>query len=199
MKRLLLLGIFGTCSGLTSFKAFADPFVVDQAKPFNNCAGGCTGLNIQVFSQIGQSFTPTLGSLNDVELVVSPGGLVLPSDLKIEIRAGTITGAILGTASSPSYSSTGFLNFDLAHFDFGSTISLVPGGTYVITVIAPTTTAFLEGQFDGYAGGTGFEFGAPVADLDFYFREGPSVPEPSSVLLLASIVGAAIWIRRQNR
>lgn len=150
MRKSFLLAALGIYLNLSPYKAFADSFIVDQTNPWDGCSSGfgCTGLNFQDFGPIGQSFTPSLPSLTDVQIVVSPATLdPLPSDLEVEIRAGTIAGAILGTASGPSYTSATplFLGFSFADFDFGSSIALTPGNLYVIDVIAPTTSVLLGG------------------------------------------------------
>src|SRR5215831_8642266 len=132
---IVALGIF---LSLSPSEALADPFVVDQANPWDNCTFGCTFLNIELFSPIGQSFTPTQASLRDVEIVVN-GFPLLPSDLEVEIRSGTITGTILGAASNPSYTSS-VDDALIAHFDFASSISLTPGNLYVIDVISQNST-----------------------------------------------------------
>jgi len=201
-EKCFLFVALGIYLSLSPSKALADPFTVDQTNPWDACSAGCLGVNVQYFSPMGQSFTPSLPSLDDVQIVVSPATLgPLPSDLELEIRAGTIAGPILGTASDPSYTSAipPFEGFSFAHFDFGPSIALTPGSLCVIDVIAPTTSVFLEGQGGGnpYPGGTAIEFGMTQPAYDFYFSEGP-VPEPSPVVLLASAAGAAMWFHRRR-
>jgi hypothetical protein len=205
MRTCFFLTALGICLNLSPYKAFGDSFVVDQTNPWDSCNSGfgCTGLNFQNFGPFGQSFTPSLPSLYGVQIVVSPATLgPLPSDLEVEIRADTIAGTILGTASDPSYTSATplFLGFSFANFDFGSSIALTPGNLYVIDVIAPTTSVLLEGPDipNPYPGGTAIGFGTPQPTFDFYFSEGP-VPEPSPVVLLASAVGAAMWFHRRRQ
>jgi hypothetical protein len=199
MQRVFFLAALGIYLSLSPSEALADPFIVDQTNPWDNCTFGCGFLNIGLFSPIGQSFTPTLRSLDDVEIVVN-GFPLLPSDLEVEIRAGTITGTILGAASGPSYTSS-VHDALIAHFDFASSINLTPGNSYVIEVISqnPTMLLAFPGTSNPYPSGTAIRSGTPDPTFDFYFSEGPHVPEPSSLVLLGSAAGAAMWFHRRRQ
>ena len=204
MRKSLFVAVLGLCFTAGSTKALADTFIVDQANLFDDCSRGCFGYNVQDFAPIGQSFTPTLASLHDVEVAVEPAAIpgLPPSNLILEIRAGSITGTVLGTATNPVYSSTGYEDSYFALFDFNPTITLVPGDSYVFDLEAPAATAFLmlPDANNPYPGGTAFLSGAPRGGGgDFYFSEGPQVPEPFSMALLATAAGATFWLRRARR
>src|SRR4029077_12727482 len=111
--------------------------------------GGTLSQNLLVFSPLGQSFTPTLTSLNFVNLLTDDGS----ATLEVNIRLGAISGTILGT-SLPTV-----IPFSLApslsSFSFSTPVTLIAGDLYVIepfvvsgdTLVASTNT-------NNYLGGT---------------------------------------------
>jgi hypothetical protein len=208
---MVLLG--GMIVGLWSFPVTvkaqtfgqAQTFIVDQSN-----AELPPGLfqNIEVFSPIGQEFTPIFSSLNLVELIT----LAYPReqsgqiDLFVNIRKDTITGSLLGTSSITTLPTTTFGAGEptVTRFNFASPVALVPNKIFVIELITPGastlvgsgTTNYSQGTFSTYAGGNQILTGQPVTFNDLWFREGlvvsdsepcTSVPEPS---LMAGVLMA---------
>jgi hypothetical protein len=178
--------------------AAAHPFQIDQASegnPFGGFAIDATTGNV-----IGQEFTPTFSALDVVEIGLGPHS---PDDfgVRVNIRAGTIDGPILGTSllgvlpgppPTPPF----------VHFDFAAPVPLVPGNLYVIQpILAPGSAAvglpFLDTP--PYAGGRALVFGQVREDIDLLFREGLTVPEPASCILIGvSCALAEMRLRRRR-
>ncbi len=149
---------------------------------------------------LGQSFTPTLGSVDFVKLYLQDAGSdVGPgTSFEITIRAGTIGGTILGASnvvSVPDNLNLGiglYADFTTTRFDFAASVALTPGQLYVIDVIQlpPIVTGNLNFGAGGgplnnstYAGGTAIVNGVALPNFDFAFQEGVvnAVPEPASI------------------
>jgi len=183
---------------ITPTPSWADPFVVDQAHTTAPFQGYSTpsGLN-------GQEFVPALASLDSVELQMNSQTSTLGSAL-INIRAGTIVGAILGTSNTLVMTNVGN-PVQLYHFDFPGSVPLVPGNTHVIEVVnvaGGSIGMFLGGGFGGgtYAAGHAIHFDVQQIDDDLWFREGPVVPEPSTATLTAlALLGLLAHSHRRRK
>jgi hypothetical protein len=187
--------------------AVAHPFIVDQSfEP--PPVGEFIPLQAPSSFPIGQEFTPNLHSLDVVQLFLeglpnSPGANVF-----VHVRQSTVTGSILGTSqiiNLPHIPPGGFISTPV-HFDFDSSVALVPGNLYVIDLqFVPEGTggnwAVLSGGLNPpnnppnpYAGGRLIVGGTPIsfAPVDLWFQEGPAgnVPEPSAMSLF---VAAALF------
>ena len=138
----------------------------------------------------GQSFTPTLDSIDFVELRLNDGAT--PSTVAINIRSGSITGLLLGTSmptTLPSFSG------GVSDFLFSDSIALTPGTKYYFEpVVVSGGYATSEVTFIDYTGGDQIYDGA-VQRGDLWFREGviSSVPEPSSEALWLMAGTILLW------
>jgi len=78
----------------------------------------------------------------------------------------------------------------LTHFDFSSSVPLVPGNVFVIDVVVAAGDNWGIGScgclIDTYPPGRQIPFGVPSLSNDLWFTEGPAVPEPSSVVMLGT-------------
>jgi Polyglycine hydrolase-like, structural repeat len=161
----------------TTASAIAHPFIIDQEN-----VGICTGgVNANA-----QEFTPTLDALDVVEIFIGPRN---PDTVAVvNIRIGSITGPIIGT-SLPTGPVPGS---PIVHFDFPSTVPLVPGDLYVYEV------SILSGGFNfctgpnTYPGGRAIMFGVPHPNIDSFFRLGVSSDVPPTVICKEAILSPVV-------
>lgn len=170
---------------------------------------------------IGQEFTPTTAALDFVDLFIADAGSDTGpgASFRINIRSGSITGAILGTSNTLSLPDNfnqgigSYAAFTPAEFTFAAPVTLVPGQLSVIEVVqvgpfVVGNSNFLVygGPFGGstYAGGRAIVGGTPQTNFDLAFREGvlnpATVPEPSSLALcgIAGLIGWGVRARRRR-
>lgn len=190
----------------------AATFTIDQRNDTLPILGGLT-----TSQTIGQSFRPTVGSMNAVELQIndqSPTFLDGPTDLFVRIRAGTIGGSILGTSAATSYGDQATADPVITRFLFGAPLALTPGSTYWIEFVKGDIT--YPGNFGVMATGyqvDAYPAGEPFGDapgfndpalfpFDLWFRQGnvAVVPVPAGLpLFLSGLLLAGICARRGAR
>ncbi len=158
--------------------AKAKPPVLDQSNdPGTDTSFGCGATGFSLY----QSFTPTASPLVTLELRLRAGGSFPDAGVSttVNIRAGTPTGAVLGTATAfvPGPQATGTQL--LVTFSFFPAIGLTPGSTVVIEWLSPAPAPVEAGAIltwmgrtdDPYPDGNMFGcFGAaavPENDLNF--------------------------------
>lgn len=132
--------------------------------------------NASIFSPLGQSFTPTLTSLNFVNLLTDGRAIV-----QVNIRLGSISGPILGT-SQPTV-----IPFSIAPsvstFRFSTPVTLIAGDLYVIEpFVVCGDTLIVSTKTNNYVGGNQILGGIAQANNDLWFQEGISKPEPGAIL-----------------
>lgn len=153
---------------------------------------------------IGQTFTPTLGSLNFVDLFLGDAGTDTGpgASFFVRIRFLQIAGEILGTSRAeflPDGLNTGVssnADFAVTRFRFADSVALVPGKVAVIEVVQQRPIVTGNSNFllyggnldpDRYPEGKGIVGGRSFPAFDFAFREGietaAAVPAPPSLVL----------------
>lgn len=146
---------------------------------------------------LGQGFTPTMSSMDAAAFNLSVGYLGTSGDVVIDVRSGSVTGAIIGT-SNPQTVVGG--NGSVYFFTFSSPVTLTPGAQYYlepVEISGNNLWAWL-----GFAPpGTGQAIcGGYVDHADnFYFEEGTIVPEPSIAALFMIGGDIVYWHRRKRR
>jgi hypothetical protein len=191
----------GLCFPATNVRA--QSFIVDQSNT-NFDPRFLLYQNIEFFSPIGQEFTPTLTSLNTVELVTENFDGAEPSTLLVNIRQGTITAPIIGTSLPITIPSGSFGSFSLNRFDFPSAVPLVPGSIFIIQVVPVLGgdrrgIGSTGGPLSTYPGGNQILGGVPQPNNDLWFEEGiTSIPEPSLALSILAFgtFGAISMLKR---
>jgi hypothetical protein len=201
-----------TLSAVACTTASAATFTIDQ---HNDSQVTFSGLTTR--QTIGQSFRPTVGSMNAVELQIndqSPSFIDGPTDLFVRIRAGTIGGSILGTSAATSCDDQLSGDPVLTRFLFGAPVALTPGSTYWIEFVMGDIS--YPGNFGVLATGYGFDgypAGEPFGDapgfsdpslfpFDLWFRQGnvAVVPVPAGLpLFLSGLLLAGVYARRGAR
>lgn len=157
--------------------AAAHAYVIDQS---------CTPTvfaewSIALLGPAGQEFTAATNRLNVVELWISHGfaGIEPPTDLVVRIRAGVVSGAVLGESAAVTVQDG---HFAPVRFDFATPVVLTPGLVYVLeaAVTGGGGNPMICG-LDGspYAGGRAILGGAPI-DSDLWFRTGATEDVPVS-------------------
>jgi hypothetical protein len=143
--------------------------------------------NILVFSPIGQSFTPTLTSLNFVNLLTATVGSTSPFTLEVDIRSGSISETILGTSQPTLVTPPSAIATIVTPFTFSTPVTLVPGDLYVMQVLTVSGDALVgSANINNYPGGTEILGGVAQPNNDLWFQEGIAAPEPGTLLLLGT-------------
>jgi hypothetical protein len=188
MKIILIL--ITALSG-AGFASAQGTLVYDQQS--TGLVEGSIGLNQ---TPIGQSFTPTLDSIDFLNIQLATG--TFASTIAVNLRSDSITGAILGTSMSVTVPSNSTGN-SMYEFLFSNPVSLTPGTKYYFEpVVVGGGNAGLNISFVQYTGGDAIINGTTLTDRDFWFQEGIIVPEPSSSALFVVSVFFMLWHRRKR-
>jgi hypothetical protein len=201
MKLKLLFGF--AVSLFATVGAFAqNTLIYDQQSASSVYGNGGSYIEAQPF---GQSFTPSLSSVGFVEFRFFKPPLSLPTmdtsaTVEVNLWSNSIGGSLLGT-TAPVFmqgSSPGF-DFFVTNLLFTTSVTVTPGTTYYfqpVILSGGSKWGLYNGDY-GYAGGTGIVWGGATS-LDFWFREGIVVPEPSAFLILFG-GGALFYIRGKRK
>jgi hypothetical protein len=192
------------CSSVAAFLAASaaaqGTFIYDQQSSTDETPWpvGSGGLAMQeIPAPWGQSFTPALGQVDFIRLLLyshAPPGQSQTS-VYINLRSDSLTGPIIATTDSVSlqYPFTGPVNFF-----FPMSIPLAPGATYFFDPHASGGYMNLANGSYNYPGGYAYANGLPLGGDD-WFREGIVVPEPSSTALMVLAVAALTCRARPGR
>jgi hypothetical protein len=192
MLFLVGIGSIGVARGqMVDQRYDPDPVIPTRYQPLYSLSG-----------TLGQEFTPTMSSLNFVDLYVNmiiPGAM--SGSFDVRIRRDNIGGEIIGT-SEALFTLLSIKGEGEARVRFETAVPLTPGQRYVAELeLAPGNVGliyFLAFNGGSYSGGRAILHGNPALDVDLWFREGFEVPEPT-VLVLASFGGLLAFIVTASR
>jgi hypothetical protein len=203
--RFLLMSLAVAGGAAASGRTAHAGMIIDQQD--TNLMGG---LNTTYFSPVGQSFTPTLSSLDFMTFLLQDE-FGNPATFSVAIYQGAgFGGPILGTSNSISLP-IGFgddnIFGDPVEFDFAGGITLTPGQVYTAELIGNPGNSYFVGYDDEgtYGGGDVYLQGGALSGADLVFQEGiftaTLAPEPTSLALCGSagLVGLAVARIRRRR
>lgn len=172
---LLLAFVFIQFSD-TSASPLQEQFIVDQSATPSTLDWW---QNIAQIPQIGQEFTPTLTSVNFVELFMKDAECATTPpphgdaalQVKVNIHGATINGPVIGASIVASLAPC---FDDIARFQFPSVVPLVPGSVYVLEPVYVGGREAMVGAAvsDTYSGGAAISLGQRYTNSDLWFREG---------------------------
>jgi hypothetical protein len=170
--------------------------VVDQQSANRSDVHSTTLMN-----NTGQSFTPTFPSVDFIQLtVVDDSSPTNGAQVFVNLRSGSISGAIIGTTAAVS-APTNIAGGEFSTYFFPAAVALTPGTQYFFEPIDRLGQDVLSvgvGTFN-YTGGTMFANGGPTPSVDLWFTEGIVVPEPGTIGLLVVGSGLMVWTARRRR
>jgi hypothetical protein len=176
-------------------------FQYDQQSVFNDTTLGETASGIMANQPMGQSFTPSLSSVDFIRLQLYEGnsGTGPGTGVYLNLRSGSITGPIV-SSTAPVFLANGWLAAYVT-FTFPTPVPVTPGVTYYFQPIVQSGDWSVGTYNPGYnyPGGTAIGRGIPNPASDLLFREGIIVPEPSSASLLLLAGGVAWSLGRQPK
>lgn len=183
MKKTFWFSVIGSVA-LSSSAQAQGTFVFDQQSSTVETAPSGIFEQFQIRQPFGQSFMPTLSSIDFVRLYV--GDYIFPNgpgaQIYVNLLSDSITGSVMATSSTifmPG-SFSGYTNFV-----FPGSVALTPGTTYYLEPVAlsgnPNTQILASFT---YLNGTLYSSGT-AQNAQLWFREGIVVPEPSTVALVA--------------
>ena len=167
-------------------------FIYDQQSSDENLISG----SVSILANPSQSFTPASSSIEFIRLALQDGnwGNALGATLYVNLRGGSVTGAVLAVSSSVSMPDS---FFGVTNFYFSPGVMLIPKNVYYFQPVIQSGDAWIAAAYHyGYAGGMEFLGSTPFPNGDLWFREG-IVPEPSSLGFF--LLGTATFLAQRHR
>lgn len=136
----------------------------------------------------GQSFTPAISGIDAIEFLM--GGfndLVTVDILDGIVGLDGLSGTVIATSNPLIVNNTSGFH-EIFHFDFPSTVTLIPGHTYVARLFSSEGIGGVSHMGDSYTGGQflhqGFDLDV-FSSRDMIFTEGihSPIPEPAAAWL----------------
>ena len=182
---------------LTAYKLYGQGTLdVDQA-----FFSAMSAQPIQGYEPIGQSFTPSLSSVDFIGLALNDAnpGNGLGATVTLDLRSGSITGPLLAT-TTPVTMPDGYTGNVPANpgsygpiFFFPTPVTVTPGTTYYFDIDVLSGDTWIVGIGGGtYPGGHAYANGVASTAANLVFYEGVVVPEPSVAWL--ALAGGGVFL-----
>src|SRR4029079_10643190 len=108
--------------------------------------------------------------------------------LYVNLRAGSITGAVLNT-TSPVFMPDTPTGGGATNFFFSGPVGVTPGTAYFFEIVVQSGDPWLVNLTGSYAHGTAYIQRVTQTSDDLWFREGVIAPEPASTLVFFGAAG----------
>jgi hypothetical protein len=185
-----------------TFSVCGQSFIYDQQSATNQAGGG--GAPIQLNQPMGQSFTPTLDSIDFVQLEFAVAGISnqLGATIYVNLWSDSISNGTLLSSTYPIFIPDNAFNL-VTNFTFSTPVSLTPGTVYYLQPYQELggdhRMTVIDSQIYNYPRGTAYFQGAPdLNNSDLWFREGVlDVPEPSAAAL--ALIGSGVFIYARHK
>ena len=143
---------------------------VDQATVSNQFN---SGLRVQTFVPVGQTFVPTVSWHLGVELLLSMScsGPLPPAIFSVHLRERSLAGPVLASGTTPPFECPALSEKEWVEILFDEPVALVPGDTYFLTVTTANIAGFWwRAGLDPYPHGAAFVSGSLEPSFDWGFR-----------------------------
>jgi PEP-CTERM motif len=194
---------------LAATSAYGQGFIYDQ-QVTQSPQGSGGSETIQSEQPVGQSFTPSLSSIDFVILDLSDytSGNGLGATVYMNLWSGSISNGTLMASTDPVFMPDGFGDPGYGGFPgtntffFATPVSLTPGTTYYLQPFVQSGDGWRVDGYDyNYSGGVEYVNGVVDPGNDLWFREGiiQAVPEPSAACLLFLGGGLFLYARHKRK
>ena len=133
-----------------------------------------SGLRVQTFVPVGQTFIPTVSWHVGVELLLSmscSSPPLPPAIYTVQLREQSLAGPILASGTTQPFVCPELSSKQWVEILFDEPVALVPGDTYFLTVTTANIAGFWwRAGLDPYPDGAAFVNGSLEANFDWGFR-----------------------------
>ncbi|MCH7600671.1 MAG: hypothetical protein IH973_13025, partial [Myxococcales bacterium] len=145
---------------------------IDQATVSNQFN---SGLRVETFVPVGQTFVPTVSWHVGVELLLSMSCSsqhpLPPAIYSVHLRERSLAGPVLASGTTPSFECPALSQKEWVEILFDEPVALVPGDTYFLTVTTANIAGFWwRAGLNPYPDGVSFVSGSRERSFDWGFR-----------------------------
>ncbi len=132
-----------------------------------------SGLRVETFVPVGQSFVPTLSWHVGVELLLSMScsAPLPPAIFTVHLREGSLAGPVLASGTTPAFECPALKRKEWVEILFEEPVALEPGDVYFLTVTTANIAGFWwRAGLNPYPDGAAFVSGSLEPNFDWGFR-----------------------------